>query len=128
MLVATDGTISGPETGITVTPAAASTLVVSGFPSSPMPVWRDLTITALDPYGNVATGYTDCVNLTGVVDTPSLPIAFTPADAGVLTISVAMPSAGTGQTITATDTTTPSITGTRPASPWTRQAWPPDSA
>src|SRR6266478_6089440 len=50
-------TVSQPET---VNPAAASTLIVAGYPSSPSPVAgtaNNFTVTAKDPFGNTATGY-----------------------------------------------------------------------
>ena len=80
--MATDGTISGTESGITVTPAVRQHAGRERFPHAHQCLYlpANVTITALDPYGNIAaTGYTDSVNLTGVVDTPSLPITFTPA-------------------------------------------------
>ncbi len=107
----------GTEGGIMVTPAAVSTLEVSGFPSpTNVGLAGNVTVTALDPYGNVATGYTDSVTLTNVAANVTSTLgtfAFTPADAGVLTTSVALPYAGTGETLTATDTTTPTLTGTQ---------------
>ena len=56
-IMATDGTISGTESGITVTPAVASTLVVSGFP----------TLTNADLPGNVT--------ITALIPTATLPPA-----------------------------------------------------
>ncbi len=124
-VVATDvntPSITGDDTGITVTPAAASTLEVSGFPSpTNVGLAGTVTITALDPYGNVATGYTGTVTLTnGAANVTSTigSFAFATADGGVLTpgvltASVALPDAGTSETLTATDTTTPTLTGTQ---------------
>ncbi len=70
------------------------------------------TVTAYDPYGNVATGYTGTVHLTSSDPQAVLPASFTftAADAGMLTFSVTLETAGT-QSITATDTTTSTITG-----------------
>src|SRR5205807_1151671 len=61
-LTATDtatNTITGTQTGITVNPAAASSFIVSGYPS-PITAGtaNNFTVTAKDPYGNTATGYT----------------------------------------------------------------------
>src|SRR5262249_59836649 len=54
--------ITGTQSGITVNPAAVHTLVVSGFPSpNTAGVAGTFTVTAYDPYGNVATGYTGTV-------------------------------------------------------------------
>jgi hypothetical protein len=116
---ATDGTIFGTAAGITVTPAAASALEVSGYPSpTNVGLPGNVTVTALDPYGNVATSYTDSVTLTNVAANVTSTLgtfAFTPADAGVLIASVALPYAGTEETLTATDTTAPTLTATQTA-------------
>jgi hypothetical protein len=67
-LAATDtvtGSIGGTQSGIIVNPAAASTLQVAGYPSPAKPkVSHTFTVTALDPYGNVATGYRGTVHFT----------------------------------------------------------------
>jgi len=58
-LTATDTgpyTITGSQTGITVNAAAANSLVVSGFPSTTTAgVAGSFTVTAKDPYSNIAT-------------------------------------------------------------------------
>ena len=54
--------ITGTVSGIAVSPAAASQFVLSGLSSSAtVGVGQTLTVTAKDPYGNVATGYTGTV-------------------------------------------------------------------
>ncbi|HVK08672.1 MAG TPA: ELWxxDGT repeat protein, partial [Gemmataceae bacterium] len=55
----TPGVVSGTQSGITVTPAAASTFAITGFPTSVTAglAWP-LTVTAYDAFGNRATGYT----------------------------------------------------------------------
>src|SRR5262249_60643620 len=67
-LTATDtvtGSINGSQTGITVNPAAASTLTVSGFPSpTTAGVSNSFTVTAKDAFGNTATGYLGTVRFT----------------------------------------------------------------
>ena len=73
-------------------------------------------MTALDQYKNVATGYTGTVHFTSTDGAAVLPsnYAFTSgtgSDNGVHTFSATFKTAG-NQTITATDTTTSSITGT----------------
>ena len=51
--------ITGTLSGISVSPAAASQLVVSGPAVEPLRACgQTFTVTAKDPYGNVATGYT----------------------------------------------------------------------
>jgi hypothetical protein len=92
-------------------PGAAS-FVVTGFPN---PVTAGtagtVTVIAKDSYGNNATGYTGTVAITS-----SDPSAVLPQPAkltnGVGTFSVTLKTAGT-QTITATDTVTPLLTGSQ---------------
>jgi len=105
---------TGTETGITVNPAAASTMTVTGFPSSATAgVAKNFTVTLKDPYGNRASGYTGTVRFTSSDGNASLPAnyTFTAADAGVHTFSATLKTAGT-QAITAKDTVTGTITGT----------------
>src|SRR5205807_2236600 len=55
-ITASDGSISGSQSSIAVTPAAASHFVVNGFPSSTTAgVAHDVTVTATDAYGNTDT-------------------------------------------------------------------------
>ncbi len=73
---------------IVVSPAAAFQLVFSGLPTSPItqtPV--GFVLTALDAYGNVATGYTGAVQFSSDDPQAVLPAnyTFTAADAGVHT-------------------------------------------
>ena len=57
--------ITGTVSGISVSPAAASQFVLSGLPSTAtVGVAETVTVTAKDPYGNVATGYTGTVQFT----------------------------------------------------------------
>jgi hypothetical protein len=100
---------------ITVIPAAASTLVVSGFPSpTTAGVPGGVLVTALDPYGNVATGYRGTVHLTSSDGQAVLEAdhTFTPGDNGVYSFAATLKTVGT-QSITATDTATSTITGTQ---------------
>jgi hypothetical protein len=117
-ITATDtltSTITGLQTGITVSPAAASSLVVAGFPSSTtVSVLQSFTVTAKDAYGNVATGYTGTAHFTSSDLLAVLPAnyTYTAADAGVHTFSASLATVGT-QSITATDTVTGTITGSQ---------------
>jgi hypothetical protein len=107
------GNMTGSETGIIVTPAAASNLVVAGFPSaSTAGVAGSFTVTARDPYGNIATGYLGTVHFTSSDGKASLPAnyTFTAGDAGVHTFSATLKRAGT-QSITATDAVFAAING-----------------
>ena len=105
-------TITGTGT-VAVNPAAASALVVAGFPS-PVAAGTagNFTVTARDPYNNTATGYLGTVHFTS-----SDPQAVLPADAtltsGTGTFSATLKTVGT-QSLTATDTAPAStITGTQ---------------
>jgi len=112
-LTATDtvtATITGSQTGITVNPAAASTLVVAGFPS---PVTAGtaatVTVTAKDAYGNTATGYTGTVRITSSDGQAVLPANSTLTN-GTGPFTATLKTAG-AQSLTATDTVTATITG-----------------
>ena len=118
-LTATDttaSTVTGIQSGIQVDPAAASTFTVTGFPS---PVTAGTTgsfsVTALDAYANVATGYLGTVHLTSDDPAATLPpdTAFLAGDAGTRTFSATLVTVGSGRSLTATDTTSPGITGSQ---------------
>jgi hypothetical protein len=107
--------LTATQSGITVNAAAASTFVLSGYPTSTTAgTAHTFTVTALDAFGNVATGYTGTVHFTSTDAQAGLPsnYTFTAADAGTHTFTVTLKTAGT-QSITATDTTTGGITGTQ---------------
>jgi hypothetical protein len=105
----------GGSVGVAVTPAAASTFSVTGFPSpttagSP----GNFTIAAKDPYGNVATGYSGTVSFTSTDAQAVLPGAytFTAGDNGVHAFSGSLLTAGV-QSLTATDNTNSTLTGSQ---------------
>jgi hypothetical protein len=109
----TVSTVLTATQSITVTPASSSSLVVTGFPTTTTAgVSHSVTVTALDAYGNVATGYTGTVAVTSSDPIASLPAnyTFTSADAGVHTFTAALKRAGT-QLIQAADTLTSSLVG-----------------
>ena len=110
----TTSAISGTLSGISVNPASASQLVLSGLPSSTtVGVAQSVTVTAVDPYGNVATGYARTVHFTSSDTAASLPAyTFTAADAGKHTFTFTFKTAGT-QSVTVTDTVTTTIKGTQ---------------
>src|SRR5262249_5303798 len=98
-----------------VNPAAASTLIVSGFPSpTTAGVAQGFTVTARDPFGNTATGYTGTVAFTSSDAQAVKPANYTfdAADAGVHSFSATLKTADS-QSLTATDTVAGSITGTQ---------------
>ncbi len=119
-LKATDTTtssITGTDSGIVVQPAGAASLTVAGFPTPDTAgVANNFTVTAYDPYGNVATGYTGNVAIASSDSKAGLPSSYTfttgtSKDNGAHTFSATLKTAGT-QYVKATDTTTSSITGT----------------
>jgi uncharacterized repeat protein (TIGR03803 family) len=104
----------GNDTGITITPAAAATLVSSNVPSGTTAGSAfTLTLTTEDAYGNTATGYAGTVHFTSGDPKALLPAnyTFTTSDAGQHTFSVTLKTAGT-QSVTATDTATGRLTAT----------------
>ena len=118
---ATDGSNAGTSGTFIINPAAASTLLVSGFPSSTVAgLAHDVTITAKDSYGNTATGYVGMVHFTS-----SDPLAtagfglpnnyqFLVSDNGqhTFTNGVTFKTAGS-QSITGTDTVIGTVAGTQ---------------
>ncbi len=116
-LTATDtvtASLTGTQT-VTVNPAAASSLVVAGFPSpATAGSAGSFSVTAKDAFGNTATGYRGSVHLTSSDASATLPsdYAFTAGDNGAHTFSATLKTVGT-RSLTATDTVTASITGTQ---------------
>jgi C1A family cysteine protease len=106
-------TITGLQSGIIVTAAAATTLTVSGL-ASPRThgTAGTITVTVRDAYGNIATGYRGTVTFTSTDSHALLPAnyTFTAANAGTHTFSVTLKSVGT-QAVRARDTVTATITG-----------------
>ncbi len=98
--------IQGTQAGIVVSPAAASTLIVAGFPApTTAGAAGNFTITARDRYGNTATGYRGTVHFSSSDSRASLPgdRSFTAADNGMHTFTAFLVTAGT-QALTALDT------------------------
>jgi autotransporter-associated beta strand protein len=102
-----NSSITGTSNAIVVSPAAATHFSISA-PTAATGAFS-FTVTALDAFNNVATGYTGTVHFTS-----SDPLAVLPADAtltnGVGTFSATLRTGG-NQTLTATDTVNSSITG-----------------
>lgn len=111
--------IDGPTTSLSFTliPAAASSIEISGI-TDPITAGTasDVTMTARDPYGNIATSYTGTVTFTSTDTQSTLPADYTflPGDAGVKTLAGAVTLRTAGeQSVTATDTITSTITGSQ---------------
>ncbi len=100
-IIATDAgnCISGVDSGIQVNAAAATSLVVYGYPSPvPANTSERFLVTAYDPYGNVATGYRDTVHFTSSDPLASLPAnyTYTSTDSGTHTFTASFNTLSTG--------------------------------
>jgi hypothetical protein len=106
-------TITGGA-AVTVNPAAATHLVVGAPSSVRVNVAFTITVTAVDNFGNTATGYRGTVRFTSSLKQTKLPSAysFTTADGGVHTFTndVAFTRIGNA-TLTASDRNNGSVTG-----------------
>lgn len=103
--------IIATQSGIVVTPAPAVSVRVPALQGSVAGVAQQVTITARDAYGNVASDYRGTLAFSSSDTLAALPAAytFTAADAGAHTFSVTFKSAG-GQTFTVQDTATAAVT------------------
>ncbi len=116
-----DGNASSPpmvasEGNILVNPNVVVTLWVRSFPNpTTAGVQGNVTISAMDAYGNVATGFTDTVTLSSSDPNVALPSnrAFLPGDMGQAMMPVTLDTAGL-QWLNANDVGTPSIAGQQP--------------
>jgi hypothetical protein len=100
---------------LTVSPAAASSLVVSGYASPTMAgASHNFAVTVKDAFGNTATGYTGTVSFASSDSNAVVPANYTfvSGDAGVHSFSATLKTAG-AQSITATDTVTGTIKGSQ---------------
>jgi len=109
---AADAGVTGTQGGIAVNPAIKA-ITVTGFPSPVTAgVAGNLTVTARDAGGNVATWYTGTVTFSSTDFQAALPATytFTAADKGVHTFAATLKTAGT-RSITVTDTATGGLSG-----------------
>jgi hypothetical protein len=96
---------AGTSIGVAVSPAAASQFVISGQSSSAtVGVAQGFAVTAKDPYGNVATGYTGTVHFASSDAAATLPAnyTFTSNDQGAHAFNVTFMTAGS-QSVTVSD-------------------------
>ncbi len=105
--------ITGTTLPIVVSPAAATHYAVSAPTPATAGTPFNLTVTAEDTFGNTATAYLGSAHFTSTDGQAVLPANSTLTN-GAGTFSVTLKTAGS-QTLTATDTVTPSITGTTTA-------------
>jgi RHS repeat-associated protein len=107
--------LNGTQNSISVVSAAPASLMVSGL-TTPRTAGTpgSITVTALDSFGNIATGYLGTVGFTSSDPQAVLPAptAFTAADAGTRPFVVTLKTAAT-QSVTATDTVNAALTGTQ---------------
>jgi hypothetical protein len=108
------GSIAGTESGIVVQPGAATHFSISGPSTIRSGNTFSLVVTALDAYGNVATGYVGTIHFTDSASGATLPgnYTFTATDAGVHTFTGLKLRTKGKHTITIVDTLTISILGT----------------
>ena len=107
------GTIAANTTTVAVTHAAPARVTLQGLPAAVTVDASNLvTATVRDTFGNPALSYTGTLRFTlGDTSAPAIPdVPFTPAMQGVATVPVVFFKAG-DFSVTATDTTTPSVTG-----------------
>lgn len=112
-ITVTDGSGHSKTTGnISISPAAASSIVISGYPSSVTAgSAQSFTATAYDAYNNTATGYTGVLHFTSNDTGATLPSDST-LTSGVGTFSATLTLAGT-KSITATDNINGALTNTK---------------
>ena len=108
-----DRTITGNGAAAVVAPAAAARFALSSA-ANPVNAGAqfNVTVRVLDALGYVTPGYTGTVTFTGGGAGATLPAnhTFTAADGGVRAFPVTLTAAG-NQTVTATDTIRPGLTG-----------------
>jgi hypothetical protein len=100
---------------VTVSPAAASAFALTGLPGSVSAgSFQFFTVRSVDAYGNPATDYTGTVTFTSSDPQAALPgdYPFTAADRGSHVFALVLRTAG-AQSVTATDTSGPTVTGTQ---------------
>ncbi len=118
---------TGSEGNIQVQPGAGQSLLLSdsGSPTAGVPF--AVTVTAIDAYGNVATTYDGTIDLSSTDPAAEFPLTYNFNDVALpATFNVAPEQLGTGtfyvtfetsgtQSLTATDSSTATITGTLPS-------------
>ena len=113
IIYASDGTYNGQTSSFNVDPASATQLVVSGFGSAVTAGYAGMvTVTAEDQYGNTDPNYAGTIHLTSS-DSQAVFGPDSTLTNGVGTFDATLKTATTNGRITATDTTTSSITGSQ---------------
>ena len=112
VLTATDSatnSISGTSAAITTSPAAANHFTITLPGNIAVGTAFNVTVTAIDPYGNTATAYSGTVRISSSDGAAALPASKT-LSSGVGIFSVTLNTPG-NQTVAATDSVNGSITG-----------------
>jgi outer membrane protein assembly factor BamB len=109
----TAGSLTGSQT-VTITPAAASRLVLSGLVNAKSGTAQTAKVNLFDSFGNPATGYRGTVHVTSSDSQATLPADYTfiASDAGAHAFALTLKTPGS-QSVTATDTSNTSITGSQ---------------
>jgi hypothetical protein len=97
---------------IQVNPAAANHLTIAAPASTTAGALMSFSVTARDPFNNVATSYTGTIHFSTTDSQAKLPgdFTFAPADAGTAAFTATLGTGG-NQTLTATDTVAAGING-----------------
>jgi hypothetical protein len=100
-------------TGVAVSAAAASILIINGPSGVTLGTAFTITVTIMDAYGNLATSYAGTIHFSSSDTKAGLPAnyAFTTADKGVHTFSGVVLRTNGKQTITAIDMLFSTLTG-----------------
>lgn len=100
----TDGSVTAESSAFAVAPAGAARLSLLAPPDAAVGSSFTATVTALDTYGNVATGYRGTVAFSSTDAYASLPAghAFSAADSGTRAFTITFGTAGV-QSVTAQD-------------------------
>ena len=88
--------LTSTQPGITITPAAASSMSVTALPATTTAgAVNPVTVTLHDPYGNLATSYQGTLTFSSADAQAALPAAytFTAADAGSHTFNIVFKTA-----------------------------------
>src|SRR5262249_37920077 len=111
---AANAAIGGSQGSILVNPAAANRLVLSAPASVKANAQFSLTVTVVDAYDNVVTGYRGTLSFSSTDSTANLPrsYTFTAADQGVHFFTGLRLKKKGKQTITVTDTLNSPLRGT----------------
>jgi hypothetical protein len=109
-IFASDGSLSA-QAGLTVNPDVAASLVLTGPSSATAGTPFQVTVTAYDAWGNIATGYLGTITFSCTDAAATLPAdyPFQPGDQGTQSFQATLQTSGT-QRLTVTDTANPSLT------------------